>query len=182
MASAGLLWLLLIIALAVLAVHCRSKISNTVRGGAVEKAESGVLFHGSPRQIARLEPRSSPVIDGEKAVFATNKRWLALVFSAQARDRDLGFGYMDGHPFIDEVRPGGLDMLRAPGYIHYVSAAGFRDDERLGLRGREFIRKAPVEIAEIEQVPDVLSDLERFPEIRIRSYPEVQAELGKRRK
>lgn len=181
MFGVGLLWVLLVIALVMLAVRL-SKIPNAVRGGAVDRAKCGVLFHGAPKQIARLEPRSSPVIDGEKAVFATNKRWLALVFSTQARSKDLGFGYMDGRPFIDEARPGGLDMLRAPGYIHYMPAAGFHGDERLGLRDREFIRKAPVDVAEIEQVPDVLSDLKRFPEIRIRSYPEVQAELGKRRK
>lgn len=174
MFGVGLLWLLLVVALALWAATRLSKSPNEVRGGAVDRARCGVLFHGSPHQITRLEPRPSPVIDGEKAVFTTNKRWLALVFSTQARNKDLGFGYKDGRPFIDEARPGGLDILRAPGYIHYVPAAGFHDDERLGLKGREFIRKAPVDVAEVEQVPDVLSDLKRFPEIRIRPYREVQ--------
>lgn len=120
------------------------------------------LYHGSKYEIqGQLEPRPSGVIDGEKAVFATNERWLALVFIPKHTDADLSIGFAQGIPYIMEMYDGAFDKLRDSGYIYKVSSDGFRSDPRLGMRHHEFINDDAVDIIESEHIGDVLAELKK---------------------
>lgn len=110
---------------------------------------------------------SDPVRVLHDLLLDVEPRRLALVFSTQARSKDLDFGYAEGTPFIAEMYPDAFDILRKPGYIHLIPSSGFHGDSRLGMPKMEFIRKNKVVVSEFEKIPDVYADLQRFPELRM---------------
>jgi hypothetical protein len=122
------------------------------------------MYHGSKHLIAKLEPRPSRVIDGESAVFATNSRWLALVFIANATDANIEIGVIGDNgraiPYIAEASPDAFELLKIPGYIYTVSARGFKSDPRLGMRRHEFIKKSSAKILHTEKIPSVWDALQ----------------------
>lgn len=118
-------------------------------------------FHGSTRLIKnKLEPRPSKVIEGEEAVFATNKRWLALFFILDTTDFDFQVGYY-GEPHIIEQYPGAIEekMKNRSGYIYSVDPKLFHDDPRLGMQQHEFISDGPVSILKTKKIDDVYEEL-----------------------
>lgn len=128
---------------------------------------NGVLLHGSPLKLTTLKPNCCAMLDNAEVVFATPSRWLALVFCAHSTSLDLDFGFMNNAPYLAEVRPGAFDLLKVPGYIHTVSAIGFRSDSRLGMRHHEFVCPNEVRVSECEYVPDIYTDLARFENLKL---------------
>lgn len=122
----------------------------------------GVLFHGSERYgLTTLKPSPSKVLDGEEAVFATNKFWLALVFAARTTSADLDFGYLNGVPYVAEMYSGAFTLLRkSDASIYVVAASGFSRDSRLGMLNHEFVCRAEVPVLEEVPMPgDILVQL-----------------------
>lgn len=107
------------------------------------------------------------MVDGEEYVFGTPSRWLALVFSARDLSDNLDFGFAGDVPYIAEKCTGAFDALKRPGYIHVVSAEGFRSDTRLGMARHEFVNPLATAVTECERVDNVLDDLRRFPGLRL---------------
>ena len=167
--------LIVVILVVALALVVASRIKREVRGGG---PAVGVLFHGSPTPLETLKPFPSRVVDDEPWVFGTPSRWLALVFSAQARSHTLDYGFIKGKPYIAEMYPGAFQALKKPGSLHLISADGFRSDPRLGLRRHEFIRQEETPVIERENVPNIYEDLQRqrqqLPEIRF--VPDAERE------
>jgi hypothetical protein len=129
--------------------------------------KSAVLYHGSKHALTALDPRPSRVIGGESAVFATNTRWLALVFIANATDANIECGVIGDNgrsiPYIAEARAGAFELLKIPGHIYTVSARGFKSDPRLGMRRHEFIKRSSAKILHTETVKSVWDELRREP-------------------
>lgn len=159
--------------LVILSAYIVNKIANgeIIGGGGSNSDKSaddcfGVLFHGSPQPLEYIRPSPSPIVNGEEVVFGTPTRWLALVFSAHVTSKDLGFGLVDGIPYIVEMYPGAVDLLKKPGYLHIIPANGFITDKRLGLPGYEFIIRRDVPVLEVEKVPNIYEELQqRFKEV-----------------
>jgi len=123
------------------------------------------LYHGSPVKLSVLEPRSSKVIDGEKAVFATDEKWIAMAFIPRWTDDDINLGFhSDGKTtvaYLAEMRENAFDVFKTSGYVYSVNSAGFIGDPRLGLRGHEFINKSTVKVKEAEHIVDIWTELRK---------------------
>ncbi len=144
----------------------REYVSRIIQEALVENADSKpndfeVLYHGSDKELEVLEPRASKVIENEKAVFATPDRWMAIVFIPKWTDSDIELGFVNDAPYIKEMYKNAFDKLKGEGYIHTVKSTGFKIDERLGMQGEEFIRKAKVSVESVEFVDDILGELKK---------------------
>lgn len=125
-----------------------------------KKTSQNHLYHGSSSEIDEyLEPRPSKVIDGEKAVFATDNKSLALVFIPKSTDKELGIGTVHGVPYVMEEFPGAFNLLKTPGYIYTVSKNGFLTDKRLGMKNNEFISRNKVKIINKSSIKNVYNEL-----------------------
>lgn len=105
-----------------------------------------------------LLPMPSRVLDGERAVFATNRRWIALLNIVPFTGADLDYGYdEDGRAYIREMYPDAFSKLRLQrvGFIYTVASSGFHTDARLGMPGHEFISGEPVSIIGVEEIDDL---------------------------
>lgn len=124
-------------------------------------------YHGSSTDIKDkyLSPMPSKVLGGEKAVFATNDLYVALLFIPKWSDCDVEFGYYRGQSFIGEHYPGAFDkiFLNKDGYIYYVNSKNFENDERLGLKNIEFISKKKTAILKKKYIKDVFAELKKSP-------------------
>lgn len=121
-------------------------------------------YHGSSAEITDtyLKPRPSRVLDGEKAVFATNKRYISLMFIPKWSDSDIEFGFINDKPYAREIYPNAFNILKnVSGYIYYLDSKGFKTDKRLGLQGAEFINKKKVKILESEYIKDAYKELKK---------------------
>lgn len=121
-------------------------------------------YHGSSTKSDILEPHPSRVIDGEKAVFATNEKWLAVFFIAKTSDIDFELGHINGKPYILEQYHGAYNKLLkgVSGYLHYVDKNQFEGDKRLGMQNREFISKKLVKVIKVEEVNDVYETIKGY--------------------
>jgi len=117
---------------------------------------TNVLFHGSSTLVeGALNPMPSRVVDGERVVFATNKRWIALLNIVRFTGADLEYGYdEDGAAYIKEMYHDAFVKiaLQGTGYLYTVSAEGFGGDERLGMPGSEFISRSAAPIIATEEI------------------------------
>lgn len=135
--------------------------------GGASGDSANIMYHGSkhPVTAGAPEPRPSRVIDGESAVFATNSRWLALVFIAGATDDNIEIGVIGDNgkaiPYIAEARPGAFELLKIPGYIYTVSSRGFKSDPRLGMCRHEFIKRSAAKITHTERILSVWDALQQ---------------------
>jgi hypothetical protein len=120
-----------------------------------------ILYHGSSNKHDVLLPFPSNVINGEKAVFATNKRWLSLCFIPKFNDSDIEIGYVNDIPYVEELKEGAFDLLKISGYTHIVSSKGFKKDSRLGMNNVEYIKRGSANVEEIEEIDDVFSELKK---------------------
>lgn len=115
------------------------------------------LYHGSIKpNIKILQPMSSKVIDDEKAVFATDEKYLCVFFIARLSDNDVDLGYVNNIPIATEQYPGAFDKMKnIDGYIYYLDASNFINDSRLGMQGHEFISYTKQKVIKEEYIPDV---------------------------
>jgi hypothetical protein len=122
-----------------------------------------VYYHGSKTSgLTELNPAESKVIDGESAVFAISNKYWAMFFIARAGDKNIESGFINNKPFLLENRPGAFKLLETDGVIYEVDARNFHDDERLGLRGFEFISNTPVKILREERVAKISVELPKY--------------------
>ena len=137
--------------------------SKKSKKGKTAKAPSlpELLYHGSQVEIKDgwLEPRPSRVINGEKAVFATNTKWMAIAFASGLKHTQIDLGIASGTPYLMEMCPNAFDLLKIPGYLYMVSSKGFYGDRRLGMKGAEFINKHRVKVLSAEHLPSLYDAL-----------------------
>ena len=113
-------------------------------------------YHGSSIKIdSYLQPHSSKVIDDEKAVFATPKKFIACIFIPKWNDDMIGFGSYNDEWFLQENVKDAFKIFNISGYIYTVSSKNFKNDERLGLQDNEFICYETVEILKTEYIENV---------------------------
>jgi len=106
-------------------------------------------YHGSPYDMDVIEPKPSELLNNEKVVFATDKKWMAILFAAQWDDKDFEVGSFDGENwYLMEQRENAImeKLLNKRGYVYAVVAEQFVEDERVGMPGSEFICRKPVEV------------------------------------
>ena len=130
--------------------------AEVVRG----RAPAQPLYHGSPTaDIKQLEPRPSHVLGGEKAVFGTPDRDLAIASLRPWHDADFEQGYLNGKPRMREQYPGAFDKIYGgkPGTLYRLPGGGFAPDPR--LMRVERISREPVTPEASEHFPDALAAL-----------------------
>lgn len=123
---------------------------------------SEYLFHGTSKAIEGnyLIPKPSYVLEGEEAVFATNRFDFAVLFSANWTDKDFEFGIVNGKAYCMEMYPNAFDILRkASGIVYLVEKEYFGSDERLGMKDHEFISKQKVHINSFVKIPNIWEEL-----------------------
>jgi len=116
------------------------------------------LYHGSSELIEEtIKVNPSNLLEMKEVVFATQCKWLALLFCAKIKDKDASFGFVNGHPYIEENEKGILEykMKNKKGYIYIVSKDSFSRDNRLGMINHEFISQKAVKIIETIIIDDV---------------------------
>ena len=132
-----------------------------------------MLYHGSNKEIKGkfLLPRPSFVLNGDEAVFATNRFEFAAFFSAKTTDNDIAFIVHDGKFFIMEQYPGAFKMLKKGAWIYEVDPKHFKTDSRLGLQGYEFISDVKLPIHKKQYVKSIWNVLHRkSSKINVISY------------
>lgn len=171
----------------------KDKIPNVIRGmrysgGRVKNTIGGekwidpgreykYLYHGSNKQLTRLDPRPTKVLNGDEAVFATPSQTMALIFIPKWSDADFGLGTHNGRIHIIEHRPNvAKELLSTDGYLHRVSSDGFKHDPRVGMPCMEFVNKDPVYVMDIEYIPNVYEALIASGNVAIITFDE-QLEL-----
>lgn len=93
-----------------------------------------VVYHGSTTgDLKQIEPRPSRVIDGERAVFATDRRDVAICFLVPWRDNDFRQGSHDGQLYMHEQVAGNFEKFfqGQAGYIYTLNGKTFHHDPRL---------------------------------------------------
>jgi hypothetical protein len=137
------------------------------------------LYHGSSHKISKLEPRATRVLEGDKAVFATNSKVMAVIFIPKWTDCDFQLGVHDDRVYAIENYPKAFDLLKVKndygvaGYLYTVSSKGFESDERLGMRHHEFINKEEVDITRTELIDNVYEYLINSPDISMITYDQM---------
>jgi len=126
-------------------------------------ASTDTLFHGSPTEISDfLNPFESKLLAGEKVVFATTERWIALICIARLCNEEVEFGFINRLPYVQLKTPWAKNkLLQSGGYIYTVSDNGFREDLRVGLVQHEFINYNRVAIVNSEKIYSVYYELEK---------------------
>jgi hypothetical protein len=146
---------------------------------ATYKLTKKTLLHGSPTDVERLDPHPSKVVNGEKVVFATDERWLALMFVAPSEvTATLEFGYENGIPYIKELNEGDFKGLEAAGYLYTVPANDFVSDSRLGMPWHEVICPHAVEIVVTEKIANARVELEKISELKWIGYSQHSPKGG----
>lgn len=113
-------------------------------------------YHGSSHDLTVLKPKSSRVIEGEDAVFATDSSDLAVIFIPKWNDCDLDLGYHHNILYVMEQYPGAFEKLKnVSGFLYSVDPEQFGTDHRLGMQKHEFISKQPVKIVKTEKISSV---------------------------
>lgn len=122
-----------------------------------------ILYHGSPTKFDVLIPHPRSIVDNEEVVFATNTKWLSIVFIAKATDADIEIGFINNKPYILEQYPGAFDkfLVGKHGYIYHVDPKGFEKDKRLGMYNHEFISHDKTNILSTEEINDIYEALKK---------------------
>ena len=136
------------------------------------KKDSDYYFHGSTINIKNeiLKPKSSNVIDNEKAVFATNNKSLSVLFMAKWDDSHIQAGFYNNTLIVEEIYDGAFDKLKVSGYIYYVDPKQFKNDKRLGMQGYEFISNETVKILKRVEIKNAYNYLKRQKDIKLVSF------------
>jgi len=140
-------------------------------------------YHGSQKEIKNfILPRQSNVINKEKAVFATQEKWLAVFFIAPANDSDIECGFYKGQALIIEQYPNAFDKLKIPGYIYSVDKKYFSSDPRLGMLDHEFISREKVPIKTSKVIKNVYGFLKRQKKLWMIPFEKKMEYIYKARK
>jgi hypothetical protein len=134
-----------------------------------------IYYHGSIFDIDKsktINPSKSAVLNQEKVVFATNKRFIALVFIPRWGDDDIRFGKINGRWYVKENKYRAFESIfyNVSGYIYHVDSSNFHTDSRLSLKGSEFISKTPVPILKKEFIKNVWNELQKSSELTFIKY------------
>jgi hypothetical protein len=140
-----------------------------------DKVGPRILYHGSEKHLEYLVPMPSRVLGGERAVFATPYRWIAIVFSKRWSDSDFSdFGSTtnlatgEKEWILEEARPGAFDeIFRGNAWLYTLPARDFHGDVRLGMPNVELINFSQVTPLKRELV-DVAAELLKSPLIVVR--------------
>ena len=100
-----LIILIFLLILIVVFIMRKCRIKPQIFGG-----DEKYYYHGSNKKLEKLVPKSSNVLNGENAVFATNNKCISAIFSARWNDNDLEFGYHDDKLYIQENREKAFDI------------------------------------------------------------------------
>lgn len=119
-----------------------------------------IVYHGSDSpNLTILYPKESNAIDGEKAVFATPSRIIAISFAVRWDDSQFTHGVHDGIYYMRENKPKTFDtlLMGKVGYIYILDGSDFRTDDR--LVEYEVIADVQQSIISVETIPDVYAAL-----------------------
>lgn len=147
--------------------------------------DTKILYHGSQTPgIKILKPNPHNAVNKRSVVFATSDMRFALAMMYGTGD-ELAVGYFvntkthEEEMYIDELQPGKLKLLEAPGYLYEVSAEGFYQDPVLSHV--ELVNDGEVEILKEIKVENILAELKKH-DISIVSYADVPAAMKERGK
>jgi hypothetical protein len=115
----------------------------------------------------------------KKAVFATNEKWISVVFIPQWSDNDFEFGFIYGVPYIMEQYHGAFDKLKVKGFIYCLDPKHFKSDERLGMKNHEFISKDKVKILKVLEITNVYNYLKRQKKLKFIDMQTRHTIIGK---
>jgi hypothetical protein len=134
-------------------------------------------YHGSPILIDKskdgcryLETKFSKILGGQKAVFATNSKEMAILFIPKWTDADIDFGTSNGVFYCMEQYPGAFKLLKKSGYLYEVPTKPFKSDNRLGIKKHEFISKDKVKIAKYTKIKNAYKELEKSKDVVFISF------------
>lgn len=134
-----------------------------------------MLYHGSKFLIKDyLEPRSSRVINNEKAVFATSSKSLALAFMGDSSDNEIELGVINGILYMVEKKPNVFSKYfdKKQGYLYTLSNKNFHSDQRLGMKKYEFVSDKKVKILKTKKINNVLDSLKKS-KIKLIKYDKI---------
>jgi len=137
-----------------------SQLKSRLLDGTSEHLEK--IYHGSPVSgLKQIDPRSSEVLDGEKAVFGTPDRDVAVSFLVPWNDGDFKQGSHNGQMYMRENLPGNFEKFfkGKSGDIYSMDSAAFRRDPRLTKFERIAIGSQKVQSK--EHVEDALAELQK---------------------
>jgi hypothetical protein len=133
-----------------------------------------VYYHGTSVNLdvgQTLKPKESPILNNEKAVFASNRRMVSLIFIPRWSDSDIDFGYYGDIKYNDfylqEKYEGAFEEIfkGVSGYIYNLDPKNIHSDKRLGMKEVEFISKKPVKILKKEYIKDVWYALQQYKNV-----------------
>lgn len=122
-------------------------------------------YHGSKLLIKdHLEPRSSAVINGQKAVFATNKISMAMFFASGAPESMIEVGSMGNELerfyYLRETKPNAFEkFFKGIFYLYVLDPNNFNPDQR--IQPTEFISNQPVKILKTYRIKNLYSSLKK---------------------
>ena len=141
------------------------------------------LYHGSKYpNLTVIKPSHHNVVDGKAVVFATPDIRFALSMIHGTGDQ-IAVGYTvntktgEEEMYLDEIQPGALELLDAPGYLYEVSADGFYQDKRL-IRV-EMIRDTEITVIQATKIENVLQEMKKY-DISITKYDDVPEAMRSR--
>lgn len=120
------------------------------------------MYHGSPTpDMEQIDPRNSEVLGGERAVFGTPNRDVAISFLVPWNDGDFRQGSHDGQMYMRENAPGNFEKFfkGKSGHIYSLDPAAFDADPR--LTGFERIARGSQKVQSKERVDDALEELRK---------------------
>ncbi len=144
------------------------------------------LYHGTIASIdGTINPSKSVDLNQEKAVLATNKKFIALAFIPRWGDEDLTLGRTnDNNYYLKEKYSGAFKEIfqGLKGYIYHVDSSGFESDPRLKMKEVIFASKNPVKILKKEVINDVWAQLKNFSELKLIQNSVIQNQRPRTRK
>lgn len=130
----------------------------------------GILYHGSTVELKEgdyLEPFESKLLNGDKAVFATNNIVCAMALAHKKMPESYVFndhielGFKRNEFYIVNKDDKSLKSLYedTKAFIYSVDANAFQTDSRLGMQHHEFISKERVRIEKVIPVANLWNSL-----------------------
>ena len=127
------------------------------------------LYHGSKENnLTSLTAFPSNLLNGEKVVFATQEKWLSLIFASGIKGDCIDFGFVNDIPYIQENKKGVFHQyMNTSGYIYLVESKYFKKDNRLGMQNHEFISLVDVDTVEKITIDNLLEEFDQVKPINL---------------
>jgi hypothetical protein len=141
----------------------------------IKKSKKDYLYHGSSERIySKIDPMPSKIMDNQKVVFATQKKWLALVFAAPFEKDEIEFGYINDQPYINELKENSIqDRMNTSGFIYLVKRRVFSKSDKVGMKRHEFINNKQTTIIDTICVDNILDEFKKIvhrKDIKVNQY------------